>query len=108
MITVIDKCPIKTKIWFEEEKRPYSVRAVSERYIVCTKPFNLRHTVLYTIIDLKNGMRGTENLLFITGAETDEQCEYIISRLTDPYEPTFLSRRNSIPARITKIQLPKE
>lgn len=41
------------KIWFEGEKRPYTVRACDERFAICTKPFNLRKTVLYTIIDKK-------------------------------------------------------
>jgi hypothetical protein len=57
------------------------VRARSARYIVCTKPFNLKRTVLYTIVDLANRLRGTENLVFGFGQETDEQCLDTLKRL---------------------------
>lgn len=60
---------------FTEDKRPYKVRAVSQdgRYAICTKPFNLRHTYLYTIIDLYNGWRGPDNRVFSRGYETPEE-----------------------------------
>ena len=49
------------KILFVEEKRPYTIQACDDRYLVCTKPFNLKHTVQYTIVDLKEGIRGADN-----------------------------------------------
>lgn len=49
------------KIYFASEKRPYTIQACDERYLICTKPFNLQHTVQYTIIDLKLGIRGADN-----------------------------------------------
>lgn len=52
------------KVFFESEKRPYTVRAYDERYVICTKPFNPKRTVLYTILDLKQQVRGTNNLVF--------------------------------------------
>ena len=60
------------KIYFKSEKLPYTVRARNERFIICTKPFNARKTVLYTIIDLKREVRGRCNLIFCPGFETDE------------------------------------
>jgi hypothetical protein len=50
------------------------VRAVSSdgRWVICTKPFNLRHTVLYTIIDFDSGVRGPDNLVFSFGYESEE------------------------------------
>ena len=49
------------KIWFAEEKRPYTIRACNERYLICTKPFNLQpKTVMYTIVDLEEEIRGTD------------------------------------------------
>jgi hypothetical protein len=41
------------------EKRSYKIQARSDRYLVCTKPFNLRKTVIYTIVDLDQYIRGT-------------------------------------------------
>lgn len=72
---------VGSRIWFAEEKRPYRVRARGERYLVCTKPHNPMRTVIYTVIDLVEGCRGTENLVFGMGAETDEECEQMLARL---------------------------
>ena len=63
------------RIKFASERQRYTVMAASKRYLVCTKPFNLRHTVLYTIVDLVMCTRGTENLIFGLGFDTQEKCE---------------------------------
>jgi len=52
------------KIYFNSEVRPYTVKAVGDEFAICTKPFNLRHTVLYTILDFKQEIRSTNNLVF--------------------------------------------
>lgn len=89
------------RIKFVEEKQKYTVRAIGERYAICTKPFNLKKTVLYTIIDFEKNIRGTESLIFCMGAETDEQCIEMLHRLeTGVSEISF---RNRISLRIEKI-----
>lgn len=88
------------KIWFVEEKLAYRVRAQNSRFLVCTKPFNLKHTVLYTIVDLEKNIRGTENLIFCMGFETDQDCEAALSRLESG--ESEISYRNRIPLRISK------
>ena len=55
---------IGDKIKFKSEKQKYTVQAKSDRYIICTKPFNLKQTVLYTIIDLTRLVRGPNNSVF--------------------------------------------
>lgn len=52
------------KIYFKGEKLPYVVKACDERWVICTKPFNLKHTVFYTILDLVENIRGTNNWIF--------------------------------------------
>lgn len=126
-------CPVGTRILFAEEKTPYRVRARSDRYLVCTRPFNPKRTVLYTIIDLVERVRGPENLVFGFGAETDGQCVDMVERLhaiTKPetiedatelkamprilrkmVKPKYtaaseVSHRHRIPLRIAKIVLP--
>lgn len=74
--------PVGTKIKFAGEKQRYTVRASNRFFSVCTKPFNARKTVIYTIIDWHHQMRGTENLVFGRGAETDEECADMLERLT--------------------------
>jgi hypothetical protein len=90
------------KVWFPGEKQGYTVRACDERYAVCTKPFNPRKTVLYTIIDLKENIRGTENLIFCMGFETDELCMEALCRLIAG--ESEVSHRNRIPLVIEKIK----
>ena len=63
------------KVYVPGEVRPYKVRCRDERFIICTKPFNLRKTVIYFIIDLKYRLKGPDNMIFCFGYETQEQCE---------------------------------
>lgn len=86
------------KIKFVEEKRPYKIRACNERFLVCTKPFNPKHTVMYTIVDLKENVRGTESLIFCMGFETDEECKEALERLISG--ETEVSYRNRIQLNI--------
>lgn len=55
---------IGRKIWFLDEVKPYIIKAYSNRYIICTKPYNPQRTVLYTIIDWVRNIRGPHNLVF--------------------------------------------
>jgi len=90
-----------TKIKFTAETQRYTVRACNERYWVCNKPFNLKKTVLYTVVDLVRGVRGTENLIFGFGAETKKQCEQMLDRLVRG--ESEVSYRNVIPLDIERI-----
>ena len=68
----MNKFKVGDKIHFEGERNAYTIRACDSRYLICTKPFNPRKTVLYTIVDLQEKVRGTENLVFCMGFETDK------------------------------------
>jgi len=83
------------KIKFKEEKQAYTIRACDGRFLICTKPFNLRRTVIYTIVDLREKVRGTENLIFCMGFNTEEQCNEALKRLQDG--ESEVSYRNRIP-----------
>lgn len=67
----LDSAVVGSRVWFEGEARPYRVRARNERYLICTKPFNPKRTVLYCIIDLEEEIRGPDNMVFGMGYETD-------------------------------------
>ena len=71
---LLGRAKVGTRIWFLGESHPYRIRARGERYLVCTKPFNLQKTVIYTVVDLVEDVRGTENLIFGVGAESDQDC----------------------------------
>lgn len=75
------KVNIGDKVYVPTDKRPYTVKARDERYIICTKPFAAKHTVLYFIIDLLEKRRGPDNMIFCSGYETDEQCRERLKEL---------------------------
>lgn len=52
------------KIRLEGEKQRYTVRARDSRFVIMTKPYNLKRTYLYTIADLERGVRGADNYIF--------------------------------------------
>ncbi len=81
--TYCGKVEVGSKIKFIKEKHRYTVMASNRFYSVCTKPFNAKKTVLYTVIDWYNQVRGAENLIFGCGAETKEECEEMLERLTN-------------------------
>lgn len=88
------------KIWFVGEKNPYTIRCFNNRFIICTKPFNLKKTVIYTIIDLVRNVRGTENLIFCMGFESDQDCNEALQRLSSgESEVTY---RNFVPLYIER------
>lgn len=89
---------VNKKIYFKGERQGYTIRAYSERFLVCTKPFNLSGTVVYSIVDLAKGIRGTENLVFGMGAETDWQCWEMLQRLESG--ESEISHRNFIDLKI--------
>ena len=55
------KYKVGDKIKFTSEKQRYTIKACNERFIIATKPFNARKTFLYTIVDLKEGLRAADN-----------------------------------------------
>lgn len=70
-------------VYLPNEVRPYRVRCRNERYIICTKPYNPKRTVIYFIVDLKERRRGPDNMVFCSGYETQEQCEERLQELKE-------------------------
>jgi len=87
-------------LWFDKETKPYQIKAFNNKFAICTKPFNLQKTVLYTIIDIEQNIRGTENLVFGMGFETTKDCEEALARLT--VGETEVSSRNNVTLNIVR------
>lgn len=98
--------PVGAKVKFASEKQRYTVRASNTAYAVCTKPFNAQKTVLYCIIDQLRQVRGSENLVFGFGAETDEDCQEMLERVTSG--ETEVSYRHDLPLDIEAIYIKVE
>lgn len=84
--------PIGSKIYVAGEKRPYKVQAADSRYAIATKSHF--GTVLYTILDFKNKIRGKDNMVFSAGYESQQDCNEALIALNDNME---VSRRNCVP-----------
>lgn len=91
---------VGARVAFAEEKMAYTIQARSERFIICTKPFNARRTVLYTIVDLVDKIRGPDNLLFSNGYETRADCERRLAELLDAETCVDISHRRRIPLKL--------
>jgi hypothetical protein len=104
---LLSEAQVGARIKFREERLSYTVQARDERFLVCTKPFNPRKTVLYTIVDLQERVRGTENLIFGSGQETREECEETLKRLRgedgDLGFRTEVSHRNRIALNVERV-----
>lgn len=116
------KYKVGNKIWFAEEKRPYTVRACDDRFLICTKPYNFKpKTVIYTIVDLVDGIRGTDNysigwcdyyetadceamLRELQKTASEESTEMVDGVLVhiQPLMGTYISRRNRIELNIVE------
>ena len=92
------RAEIGDKVYIPEHKRPFRVKARDDRYIICTKPFNAQHTVIYFIVDLVDKWRAPDNMVFCSGYETDEQCQERLKELQDG--KIELSVRRGIPLDI--------
>lgn len=92
------KVQVGDKVYVPNEKKPYKVRCRDDRYIICTKPMNIYHTVLYFIVDIVKKWRAPDNMVFCFGYETEEDCN---ERLKELQEGKIeLSIRRGIPLDI--------
>lgn len=99
---VSEDISVGSKVWFRWEKKPYTVKCRNDRFIICTKPFNLKQTVLYTIIDLVRNVRGTENTVFCMGYETDQDCNEALERLANG--ESEVTNRNVVVLEIVRVK----
>lgn len=91
------------KLWFREERLGYTVQAADGRFLVCNKPFNARKTFLYCVVDMREQVRGPEDLIFGFGAETKKQCQEMLKRFQSG--ESEVSRRRGIALDIERFQL---
>lgn len=83
LVITIENAEVGDRVKFYGERLAYTIRARNNRFIICSKPFNIRRTILYTIIDLVRGVRGRDNLIFgrIGGYTTQQSFEDALAEL---------------------------
>lgn len=93
---------VNDKVYFSSEKAPYTVKAFDGRYAICTKPYNFKKTVMYTIVDFKEDKRSTNNLVFnIYDYKVQKDIDQCLKDLRSG--EIQLSRRNSIGLDIRRV-----
>lgn len=103
MISDIIQFKSGMKIWFEGERNGYTIRACNNRYLICTKPFNLKkRTVIYTIVDLWGHIRGIDDYVSTPYNYYEQKdCEQCLEDLASG---EIGISRHHIDLKITKIQ----
>lgn len=91
--------PVGSKVYLRNQARPFKVRACDHRYAVCTRPHF--HTVMYFVLDVIAEVRGTENLIFCMGAESDQDCAEMLQRIASG--ESEISYRNRVDLDIDRV-----
>jgi hypothetical protein len=100
----MQKLNVGDRVKFVSEGKPYKVCASDNRFAICIKPFNLRKTTIYTIVDFERGVRGPDNMVFGGGYESKEDAEEALVKLQDG--DIEVSYRNCIDLDIEKVVTP--
>lgn len=94
---------IGDKVYFATDKKPFTVKATNEQFTILTKPFNLQHTVLYTIIDWQQGYRNRNNMIFNPyDYAIQEDIDQCLKDLCEPQPIVEISHRGKVELDIVK------
>lgn len=109
---MLQEFKIGSKVKFENEKPSYEIRAKSERFLICTRKmykshdfaliqdrvdmsafssfddawnyFKSTNTVIYTVVDLKEYVRGSVDYIFLPySLDKTEDCEDLLKDLEE-------------------------
>lgn len=99
---------IGSKIKFKSEKQRYTVMAHDARFVIAIKPFNLKKTYIYTIIDLKDKKRSSDNYYCRFDYNSTIECNEALKMLNETANNLgshgfWLSYRQVIDLDIEKI-----
>jgi len=93
---------VNDKVYFKSEKASYTVKAFDGRYAICTKPYNFKRTVMYTIVDFKEDIRSTNDLVFnIYDYKVQDDINKCLRDIKSG--ELKLSKRNSVKNDIVKV-----
>ena len=114
----LESAAVGDRIRFAGDRMFFTIQARDARFIVCTRPFALKKTVLYTVVDLVEQVRGADNH-YSLGYETREDCERALrkfsasvrwARMVERREPGVrcspvveVSHRNRVPLEVDRI-----
>ena len=100
-----DSIEIGDKVQFKEEKGPYIVRGRTKRYMILTRPYYAKKTIIYAIVDWATDKRSSDSHVF--SPYNYEEPEGILECLQSlTMGVCRLSRRNQIPVKIAVVKRP--
>ena len=100
------KLRVGDTVKFADDKRVYTIRAMSSRYAICTTPYPKLGSVFYTIIDNEQMIRGPNDLVLnIYDYTLETECEKSLKDLLDTN--IGISRRRSVPLVFDWIRSPE-
>lgn len=98
-----DEIEVGDKIKFLREGHAYTVKGRNDRYLICTKPFNVKKTYIYTIVDLEEQVRGRDNYtLGRYDYSVPEEVEECLIHLASGV--TAVSYKYRVPLDIEKVK----
>ncbi|GEK44424.1 hypothetical protein [Acinetobacter johnsonii] len=88
------------QVKFSDDHLWFTVQARDERFIICNA--EAKNNTFHTIIDLDQGVRGADNLVFHQGYDNQSECE---ARLKDFISGEIeVSSRNRVLLSIAKVK----
>lgn len=95
------KLNVGNVVFFEKEKKPFTVKACNENFAICVT----KSAKLYTIIDWEQGLRNRNNLIFNPYEYTkQEEIEKCLRDLSDPNHVCEISHRGAVKLDIVKVE----
>lgn len=91
---------IDDKVKFKMFDNEYTVHACNERYAICVDESSAEQ--FYSIVDNKHSIRGTHNS-YGHSTTSREECEEVLTLLSDETNELDISQRNNVPLDIEAI-----
>jgi hypothetical protein len=91
-------------VYFKTDKKPYTVNANNDSFTICTKPFNIKKTCLYTIIDWQQEKRNKNNMVFNPyNYMEQEDIDRCLADLSDSENVVNISSRRPVKLDIVRV-----
>jgi hypothetical protein len=91
------------KVKLNQFKQRFTVQAASENFAILTKPFNLKKTYSYTILDFRKNLRNRDNQVFGFWEDYDNKEGATIALDALEKGEIEISHKGPLPIDIEKI-----
>lgn len=104
-MSVVPQVRVGGTVKFADDNHVYTVRVLSGRFAICTRPLPKAGHVMYTIIDTEREIRGPNDYVFNPyDYSLETQCEMSLRDLLS--KNAAISRRREVPLVFEWIRSP--